>query len=188
MLELTRKDLSRSSVPGGSPGVRVWQIPVPRRKTPSLVVAWTDLVLISPKLTWPTGFNPELVDGWGEFSFRFTWVERMQRTVAFPDVPVPDLTPFRRLRRGDLPRIRPARSPQTTKARGLVVFPFTRDDGGIVYASTLATRRVTAAVEHLRGEIDLREATLPGRHVVLAYRDGRLRAIVDAFDREALLA
>lgn len=185
MLELTLNDLARASVPGATPGVRVWWIPLPRRKTPALVLAFTDLVLIAPRLTWPDRVHPEREPGWGEDSFRFTWVRQMGRLVSLRGVPTMNLAPFLGLGRHGLTKLRVARR---RRIDGFAVRPLVRRDGSEVYATALALQRTRDALEVGVGQLDLRttERCWSGKRVAFAYFRRRLRAVVTTSTEEAL--
>jgi len=185
VLELSHTDLGKNPV--GLPGVHVWWKKTPGRKTPSLIVSWPDLVLVNPKLSWPEDMHPKRREGWGEETFRLSWVRELAQLSVGVGVPVPDLDPVLELERGDLAKAQ-------VKGKILKITEskrFSRVEsvlGSAVYLGRRTLKRMSSAIEQPERKLDLRLVSpewAPGSLLVLAYRNG-LRAVASAISEEAV--
>ena len=179
-LRLEAKDLGEPETPGRA-GVYVWWEKVEDRKSPALLIAWPDLVLIRPVVTWPPEIIPKQIQGWGEDSFRFVHLHELGRVVSREGIPVPDVSNFFDLRRGSLKRLRATRSVKKL-SRTMRLALLESEDGFGVYLNKVSLQRISSMLNCKPHELDLRLApSLENEEVlvVLAYKRG-LRAIVSA--------
>lgn len=181
MLSLEHKDLGPNPV--GSPGVNVWWVQRPGRKTKDLVVAWPDLILIKPTLSWPEHMHPERRGKWRQETLRFAWVKEMASMSVLAGVPVPDLKPLLELKRGQLERLRATKHTISLTTRKKLSCLECVDGSG-VYLGRRTLRRMVAAIEQPARELDLRLA--PSSAMALVYRNG-LRGVASVISEQEAL-
>jgi len=191
MLKLTTKDLG-IPVMGGKPGVYVWWTKRPGGKRALLCVSWSGLVLINPKIEWPSDLREERINGWGieGRTFRISMVKGwIPAPVIRADVPVPDLEPALLVTKVDTALLH-YQGATGRIIKGIHRFGRLAGPEECVYLVGMKTiRRIAAALGMQFRQLELRlldPPWAPGSLVVFCYRGPRLRAIASTITEESL--
>lgn len=165
MLLLRSEDLSE----GLRPGVTIWQRKRNPPSVPDTIVAWEDLLLVRPRITFPEGCVPRSEPTWRD-GVRVAFVPRLFRYLYMSPVPVMDLQPAEDLGQAFGVAVRFRRGAK--KADPLEVV-----DGDRVLAHL--SKPSAARLEGSLGELRWRFADVCGRPMLLGWRGApvRLRAV-----------
>lgn len=182
MLELSLSDIGKHDS-GHEAGVRAWWQEVEGRKKSLFCLAWSTLILISPEYSWPELAMPEREEGWGEDTFRITYMKRLEKIMYRRAITVPALTPLLELRRVALPRI----LEQTGRYRvdsklTLAALVASDTPGPRVYCYSRDLARAYKATGLRRKKADIRLSA----NMALLYKNGNLRAVLSTLAESAL--
>lgn len=176
-MRLTKLDLSRSPGPGCKPGIKVWWITRPGKKSRDMVVAFGNLVILNPiNIEWPECVEPHRRPGWGETSVRIVWHMRLNRAIYQDGCRVPNLAPLFDLDRAGMTEVRRTR----VKTDEAVWFSCLEGrDGAWVENQTIS--RIEAAIDLKVSQVEARLMS----EVVLFYAPG-LRAVATPYNKRSI--